>query len=159
MANNKKGGKGGEKMKRLMLVCMAVAVVAVFIMFGSARVSSAQQQAVPPIAHHEIIENAQPGAFQSSTPPTGAGAQFQGPGTTTFNGPVVTIAPRPTPNQAVNPGATSVPPMAHHEIYEGMQPGSLQSGKPPTGAGEQFKGPEVTTFSGSVMTGAQAPAK
>jgi|GEM_PF-4426101 len=80
-------------MKRFIMVFTGVVFMASVIMFGTAVVSSAQQQPVPsglppgtPLAHHEIYEWMQPGALQSGTPPTGAGAQFQGPATTYFIG-------------------------------------------------------------------------
>ena len=45
-------------------------------MFGSVGVSSAQEKPVPPVGHHQSIENAPPGVFTpSEQPATGAGTQ------------------------------------------------------------------------------------
>jgi len=147
-------------MKRFIMVFTGVVSMASVIMFGTAVVSSAQQQpatsGIPPgtpMAHHEIYEGMQPGALQSGTPPTGIGSQFNGPGVTYFIGNTFPATEAPGGPTGIPPGT----PMAHHEIYEGMQPGALQSDTPPTGMGSQFKGPGVTYFIGNSFPATEAP--
>jgi len=89
-------------MKRCIMVCTGVVFMASLIMFGTAVVSSAQQQPAPsgfppgtPIPHHQMYEGMQPGAYQSGTPPTEAGTQFQGPGVTYFIGNTFPGTPAP----------------------------------------------------------------
>jgi len=68
-------------MNRCIMGCTGIALMAMVFMLGSAAVSSAEEKPVPPVAHHQNIENAPAGVFTPTTPPpTGAGKKYEGPG-------------------------------------------------------------------------------
>ena len=156
-------------MKRCLMVCTGIMLV---IVFGTAGVSFAQAQPQPgipmgnpttaPLPHNQVKEGMPPGALNTGSAPTGTGTQFQGPTVTQFGGGAVAPTQAPATPMMGNPLTA---PIQHNQVKEGMPPGALNTGTPPTGAGAKFEGPAVTQFGGSSFPGTlpspatPAPAK